>query len=289
VVLGWLAVQACSTGAADPSGPAPAGVAFQPRGFREIPSVQYPSRAGVSSDLARLESAGFRSLVTYGAADILGLVPALARAAGFDGRIVMGIWDPLSEEELASALAQAPHVDGYCVGNEGLGVRYEPDQLGDIMSRLRRATGKPVTTSEPIDHYLRGPYRSFLHEHSDWLFPNAHPYLAGLRDAVGAVSWTVARYDYLTVIARGKEVLLKEAGYPTHREDCCGERDQLMFFQRLHQSGVGFFMFEAFDQPGKRDLPSEPGLEQHWGVFRADGTPKAAALWVKDGSHGRVP
>jgi exo-beta-1,3-glucanase (GH17 family) len=270
-----LCCAACSPYVERADEPASLGVAFQPRGFREFPTLHYPSREEVARDLRMLASAGFRSLVTYGAADVLGAVPELAREAGFDGRIVMGIWDPFSDEELSNALAQAGYVDAYCVGNEGLGIRYEPDELHAVMAHVRRATGKPVTTSEPIDRYLQGPYRDWLHDHSDWLFPNAHPYLAGRHDPDEAAAWTVARYDYLVASAAGKDVVLKEAGYPTHRDDCCDEGAQRAFFTALMQSGIRFLLFEAFDQPGKLDSATEPRLEHHWGLFRADGTPKA--------------
>src|SRR5256885_10462756 len=51
----------------------------------------------------------------------------ISRMGGFDGTIVMGIWDPWSDEEWSNAVKQRRFVDGYCVGNEGLGVRYRPE------------------------------------------------------------------------------------------------------------------------------------------------------------------
>src|SRR2546430_944879 len=54
------------------------GVAYQPRKF--VPgSNAYASQEQIIADLRLLRSAGFRSLVTYGAGSGLGSVPELAR------------------------------------------------------------------------------------------------------------------------------------------------------------------------------------------------------------------
>ena len=265
------------------------GVAYQPRGFREFPTQVYPSRASVREDLEMLHDAGFRRLVTYGAMDVLADVPRIARDVGFDAAIVMGIWDPFSPEELNNARAAAPFVDGFCVGNEGLGERYDEHELAPQLDYLRQATGKPVTTSEPIDRYLDGPYREWLHEHSDWLFPNVHPYFGGLRTADDAAAFVVARHDALAVVANGKRVVLKEVGFPTHRDDCCSEAVQRRFFERLHTTRIDFLHFEAFDQPFKRRSADEPDLEHHWGLFDAQGRPKLAVDWLRREMTSREP
>jgi hypothetical protein len=131
VILAVLLVMLAGSPGCGADEPVPAlpdlklGIAYQPRGFRELPRVTYPVRDEVREDLRLLHSAGFRSLVTYAAADVLAEVPELARAEGFDGLVVMGVWDPFSEQEYRAALAQSPYVDGYCMGNEGLGTTHQ--------------------------------------------------------------------------------------------------------------------------------------------------------------------
>jgi exo-beta-1,3-glucanase (GH17 family) len=230
-------------------------------------------------DLRLLRQAGFRSLVTYGSADVLAGVPELARAAGFDGMIVMGLWDPFSKDERDKAVAQAEFVSGYCMGNEGLGLRYSPDQLGVKMADLRRLTGKPVTTSEPLLRYIAGPDKGWLVQNSDWLFPNAHPYLELGQGGVAAVDWVVSRCNYLTATSR-KRLILKEVGIPTHGADCCTEGTQTEFFRLLSRVGVEFFFFEAFDQPFKLGRGTQPEVEKHWGIYRADGSAKKVVQWL---------
>ncbi|MDY6853599.1 MAG: hypothetical protein SWO11_02660 [Thermodesulfobacteriota bacterium] len=155
------------------------------------------SEAQVRNDLHLLQKSGFRSLVTYGADSILGTIPQLVRKEGFDGIVIMGIWDIFSREEWTNALAQSPYVDGYCLGNEGLGVRYNQKELAVRMKELRRVTGLPVTTSEPIDSYIEGPYRDWLLTVPDWLFPLAHPVWAEELEAQEAVNWLITRHYFL--------------------------------------------------------------------------------------------
>jgi exo-beta-1,3-glucanase (GH17 family) len=151
------------------------------------------------------------------------------------------------------------------------------------MAALKRATGKPVTTSEPIHRYLGGPDRQWLLENSDWLFPIAHPYLALGHGGEEAVQWVVARYDYLSA-ASEKLVILKETGVPTQGGACCSQTAQLEFFRSLSRKGVSFYFFEAFDQPHKRPSGRDPEPEHHWGLYLADGTPKKVVDWLTKGN-----
>ena len=265
------------------SSPIAQSVAFQPRGFREVPIMIYPSRESVTNDLRLLRDSGFRGLVTYGAMDVLGGVPEIARRVGFDGLIIMGIWDPESGEEINNALAQSKSVDGYCIGNEGLGVRYQPERLALIMAKFRKLTGKPVTTSERISRYLEGPDADWLIKESDWLFPIAHPSIALRRGGLETIHWIAARYDHLAT-SFNKKVILKEAGFPTAGAKWGSEDRQAEFFRDLIRTEIPFFFFEAFDQPYKRPRGDDPEVEHHWGLFRPDGTPKKVVRSLNPGA-----
>lgn len=254
-------------------------VAYNPRGFSPKSDASLLSLEQITEDLRLLRKSGFRSLVTYSSHGVLGSIPYIARQEGFDGRVIMGIWDLLSEEEWNNALAQVSFVDGYCLGNEGLGVRYSTDELASKMTELRRLTGHLVTTTEPIDSYLEGPYREWLLAHSDWLFPLAQPFWAAQLHPNQAVTWLVARHDYLTATTR-RSVILKEAGFPSAGSAGYDEEAQLAFFEALESTGLSFFYFEAFDQPWKRDVLRYHEAEAHWGLYRADGTPKKVVSWL---------
>ncbi len=254
----------------------PPAIAYQPRGFS--PGSEFKESAGeqITQELKQLHALGFQSLVTYGARGAMGSIPKIARAQGFSGMVIMGIWDIYSDEEWVNAVAQQEFVDGYCLGNEGLlFLRYTVEELGKKMDELRHVTGKPVTTGEPIDSYLEGPYREWLWEHSDWLFPNTHPFWGGKTHYQEAVHWVLARSDYLEAIT-GKKIILKETGLPSLPPYDQSEEMQKAFFNTLRSTGIRFVYFEAFDQPWKHDLKNQPEAEGHWGLYDAQGRPKKA-------------
>lgn len=260
------------------------GIAYHPRGFLPGSESPSPSREQVIEDLRLLRKNGFRSLVTYSSSGIQGTIPEIARHEGIDGMMIMGIWDPFSQEEWSNALSQSRFVDGYCLGNEGLGLRYKPEELASKIRELKRITGRPVTTSEPIDSYLNGPYRDWLFTHSDWLFPLAHPFWATQLNPNQAVNWIVSRHDYLLAIT-GRIAILKEAGFPSAGcPEGCDEEVQLAFFKALKSTGLSFFYFEAFDQPWKRNDQKHREAEAHWGIYQVDGTPKKVVLWLTNRS-----
>jgi exo-beta-1,3-glucanase (GH17 family) len=245
----------------------------------------------VRRDLLALHQAGFDGLVTYAANLETGSqpgqlldIPRLAGEAGFSGMIV-GVWDPGSDTELAAAEAtgQNPIVAGYSVGNEGLDERYDLATLTAAMSRLRLATGKPVTTTEQAGDYYRS---SPLWKVSDWIFPNAHPYFAGIRDPQEAVAWTEQVFTTMSAFSR-KYVFFKEVGLPGAGDSGLSEANQAAYYRLLRKTPVNYAVFEAFDAPWKHlGAPDSngkypwPDPEPHWGVFTAARQPKPAVSGI---------
>ena len=95
------------------------------------------------------------------------------------------------------------------------------------------------------------------------------PYFHSLTAPEIALRWTVDRFDSLSARTQ-KPVMFKEVGLPTAGDPRLSEQSQADYYAALSHSHVRFAWFEAFDQPWKKDLPVEP----HWGLFRADRTPK---------------
>jgi exo-beta-1,3-glucanase (GH17 family) len=202
-----------------------------------------------------------------------GELPRLAQEQGFTG-LIIGIWDPTNQAEIEAAktAAQYPIVMGYCVGNEGIHKRYEIPDLIKTIKDMKKATGKPVTTTEEIDDYVDEELLNI----GDWIFPNSHPYFHNLLDPNLAVDWTKAAYQDMTRRAGNRFVLFKEVGMPTagDKEGSLSEETQARYYQGLAKTGVKFVYFEAFDQPWKNSLPIEP----HWGLFYSNRTPKQVIL-----------
>jgi hypothetical protein len=164
-------------------------------------------------------------------------------------------------------------VDGYCVGNEGIGKesRYTLEQLKARMEELKQWSGKPVTTSEQIEDYFSIPELLRL---GDWLFPNVHPWWNGKAAEPEASRWTKEQVDRLRQKAPGRTILCKEVGLPTGSLDdglkAPTEDMQADYYLALRAFDVPFVYFEAFDQVWKKNQPVEP----YWGIFKSDRSPK---------------
>lgn len=228
----------------------------------------------IARDLLMLKKAGFTGLVTYGSLGKMGRpFLAIAQALGFEG-VIMGIWSPSSQGELKNAreAANLPIVMGYSIGNEGLYQPYERYHLQDLCSaiaELRRATGKPVATSEEIDDYLLYPELRLV---GDWLFPISHSYWHGVKYALPAVKWQQAYYAALSN-KTDRFIFFKEVGLPTDGAYGLSDANLDLYYRELAKTEVQFVYFEAFDQPSKTGSSVEP----YWGIFHSDRTPKSLA------------
>jgi len=246
-------------------------VAFAPTGWDPTQNL-YPTAESVREDLSALREVGFSGIVTYAADE---LMPQLAREVGFEA-MIYGIWNP--EDSVEARKAQAAGSDeivvGYVVGNEGLHERYSYESLKGCLQHLAGATGKPVTTSEQIEDYADPR----LLELGDWLFPNVHPYCHSITDPELAVEWTKRQYEKLAGHT-AKPILFKEVGLPSGGDPRVSETSQAEYYRRLGRTNVKFVWFEAFDQPWKTWTPVEP----HWGLLRADRTPKTVVRLLAEG------
>ncbi|MBU1125358.1 MAG: hypothetical protein KKC84_04990, partial [Candidatus Omnitrophica bacterium] len=185
-------------------------IAYAPLRFN--PNIDlYPPEESIREDLELLFRYGFRGIVTYGANKILAQIPRIARETGFQA-VIMGIWDLASNNELENALAAVEYVDGYCVGNEGLNLRYDIATLKEVIAYVKEKTGKPVTTTEQVTDY----YNDAILEIGDWVFPTIHPFLNHVTNPQKAANWIEKHYKILIRHAgSNKVVFFKEVGFPT--------------------------------------------------------------------------
>ncbi len=233
-----------------------------------------PSEEAIYADLSALKRAGFDGLITYGAMGVMGKsFLTIAQELGYKG-VILGLWSPTNKAEFRAALdaADLPIVLGYNIGNEGLSGRRDRYTLTDLcaaITSLRAATGKPVATSEDVDTYYRRPE---LLKAGDWVFAIAHPYWHRTKDPLAAVQWEIDQYAALGQ-RTDRFIFFKEVGLPSDGAKGLSEVKQDFYYRELARTNVHFAYFEGFDQPSK-DYTS---VELHWGLFRADLSPKLAA------------
>lgn len=221
----------------------------------------FPSEEDIYTDLRLLYQAGFRGIVTYSSYSRFSEIPRIARETGFEG-VIMGIWDINSQEELMNAEFAKQYVDGYCMGNEGLNIRYGLEELTSAIACLKGSTCRPVTTTEQVSDY----YNNDVLNIGDWVFPNIHPFLNEIKSPKKAATWIKKHYSILSRHAGTKLIVFKEAGWPTQGASEATASNQKEFFLAFEKKGIPFVYFEAFDQYWKRNLPIEP----YWGLFDKD-------------------
>ena len=243
--------------------------------------------------------------MTYSCTDGLEEVPAIASELGYRA-LILGIWDPLSEQELANAVrlarAHPQLVVGVAIGNETLLARRQPwATLRAAIQRLRRALpGVAVTTSEPFYFYLNEDPPDFLTV-QDFLLPSVHPlYEPWFAQATGgqAVDFVVEVVERLSA-RTDKPLLVKETGLPSGPQmRGFTPARQAGFWTSLVQRlppgrGRAVVYFEAFDHAWKvQDAAPEFGVrpeEAHWGFYTEAGKPKAVLgelrrLWYSPAS-----
>jgi exo-beta-1,3-glucanase (GH17 family) len=243
----------------------------------ETPPVM-PDQSSIRADLEVIRRAGFTGLITYGSA-VEGL-PEMARRTGFK-TLLIGIWNPLDTREVKKAIDASRRnpglIGGVIVGNEGLSRGdYTIEQVCNVMSDVRKSTGKPVTSTEPVDVLLS---ETRLGRCSSFVTVNAHPYFSGKKLPDAAVHWTLEAWEAVRREFPNKPALFKEVGLPTGGDPDLSEDAQRQYYERLALTPVRFAYFEAFDATPR----FKHGLvEQFWGLWRSDRTPKsivAALPW----------
>lgn len=267
-------------------------IAYSPLNYNPDQGV-FPNAQQIRADLEVLKANGFGGIVTYGCNNTLANeFTDEASKLGF--KIIIGVWDPLSAEELNNAVncAKNPNVLAVCIGNERLMDKYKmPNpaycytlpQLKSALDSVRSRTGKPVTTSQQVKSYTEQD----LIDACDFEFPTIHPYWEAVHDhkpalfdAKAGSDWTVEKWAAVKSRSNGKIVVAKEVGFPTQSDQGnCSEQKQADYYVHLTKSpmGKGFCYFEAYDQNWKRHNPTEP----HWGLFRTDRKPKPAMAAIK--------
>ena len=271
-------------------------IAYQPTSLKVFDGrATDADAASIRADLTQLR-ARFDGLITYGAIHGAQQIPPIAAALKFRA-LIIGVWDPTDEMQLAAALeaaARFPHlVVGLSLGNEMLFAhRSDPGALLGLIKRVRkRAPAVPLSTTEPFHIYDQRAAAALLGQ-LDFLLLNVHPvFQPWFRDASdqNAAQFVVNVLAKLAPQACGP-LLVKETGVPTAPASAGFSEDrQAGFYRELRRllppsRTRAFAYFAAFDAPWREyDATGVPGPaahpeEAHWGLYDAERRPKAAAL-----------
>lgn len=255
------------------------GIAYEPFRRGQKPGGLSPSRDQIREDM-RILSKLSRGIRTYSVQGILAEVPGIAAEFGLS--VTLGVWisDDLqgNEGEIERAIdvaKRSSNVVAILVGNELLLREEAPlDILLSYITRVRAATGLPVSTSEVYDRWLRHPS---LVSHSDFIAAHILPFWEGVPHE-DAVSYVTDRADVLAKAYPHKPVVISEVGWPTHGKYRCaigGRVPQAAYLRKLihhlNSHNWRYFVVEAFDQHWKI---GEGTAGAYWGIYSEDRCPK---------------
>jgi exo-beta-1,3-glucanase (GH17 family) len=162
-----------------------------------------------------------------------------------------------------------------------------PEVLIGWLREARRQVAQPVATADDFGYWLK-PESDAVARELDFLVTHAYAMWNGTT-LEGALPFTQAKYAAVQARHPGLPIVLGEAGWATakHTEGDQGklikgqpgEPQQKAFFDAFSawvaKERITSTWFEAFDENWKGG-PHPDEVEKHWGLWRADRTPKAA-------------
>ena len=251
----------------------------------------------------------------YGSSEFAETLLTVIRENDLDMKVMLGVWiDPEERrddageviERFEEAMAKnrvevdaairlanvySDIVATVSVGNESLifwsDHRVPVEVLVDHVRRVREGVDVPVTVADDFNYWNKPESRELASE-IDFITLHAHPMWNGLQ-VEDALDWQREQLEVVRAMHPGLHVVIGETGWATSAIDegqqgelikgKPGEKEQELFYMAVRdwaetERQIVFF-FEAFDENWKGGThPAE--VEKHWGLFRADRTPKAA-------------
>ena len=290
------------------------GIAYGPHRDGQRPGGASPSRAQITEDLSII-ARHWKAIRIYNAAELGDTILRTIHDERLDLHVMLGAWLAVEQSlpdsaghvrrfpavraenrrEIAAAIRLANAwpdiVSLVCVGNETQvgwsDHRVPPAVLIGYLRQVRAHTHVPVTTADDFNFWNKPESQAIARE-CDLIVLHGHPLWNGLQ-LEDALDWTRKTLADIETLHPGVPIVYGEAGWATQRGDTgdqgklmkgrLGETEQAMFHTAFHdwvvRDHVPSFWFEAFDENWKGgEDPAE--VEKHWGLYRADRTPKVA-------------
>ncbi len=285
------------------------GIAYGPHRDGERPGGASPTRDELRQDL-HLLACHWHLLRLYAstgpAADVLSIIAA----DSLDLKVMLGVWIAPgtradgAPDSAAAAAGRAEIESGIRLAHDYPGIvaalsagnetqvawsdhRVDPARLVAVLRELRARSEVPVTTADDYNFWNKLESDAVAAE-VDFITVHAHPLWNGI-PLEDAVDWTRKTVESIRAAHPGREVVLGETGWATRRgtegdqgklmKGAVGEPEQAVFYRALREwterERLTTFYFEAFDENWKGG-PAPEEVEKHWGLYRADRTPKAA-------------
>jgi exo-beta-1,3-glucanase (GH17 family) len=274
-------------------------ICYGPHRDGQRPGGPTPSAAELREDL-HLMLPHWNLLRIYGAAGFAETLLTVIREDGLDMKVMLGAWiapdsAAANRREVATAIRLANRFPGIVlavsVGNETQvhwsAHRCPLDTLVTYVRQVRAGVDVPVTVADDFD-FWNDPQSLALAGEIDFVTMHAHPLWNGMQ-LEDALAWLQDQTAAVQALHRGRTIVIGETGWATSVHDH-GEQAELIkgrvgeIEQKRYHDAVRtwadaarqtLFFFEAFDENWKGgEHPAE--VEKHWGLFRADRTPKAA-------------
>lgn len=293
-----------------------AGIAYGPYRDGQHPGGPSPSQAELREDLL-LMSRHWHLLRLYGALGPTPTILETIRQEGLDMKVMLGVWIEAEDrrDEQGTALEHFPEkteanrreidsavrlaaeypevVLAVSVGNETQvswsSHRCPPDLLIRYLREMRSRIPLPVTTADDFGYWSK-PESKKVAEEVDFVVTHLHPMWNGIQ-LTDALEWLRKRLSDVQATHPDQPLVVGETGWATqkHQEGeqaqlikgMPGEEQQREFYNSVMawagQAQIPTFFFQAFDENWKGgEHPDE--VEKHWGLFRADRTPKRALV-----------
>ncbi len=165
--------------------------------------------------------------------------------------------------------------------------RVPRELLLGYLRAVRAATRVPVTTADDFSFWV-APESDAVAAACDFLMVHAYAMWNG-KPLEQAVAFTQEKFAEVQQRHPGRPVILGELGWATQKSEqgdqgklikgTPGEEEEKIFREQLlawtTPAQIGNLFFEAFDENWKGG-PEPQEVEKHWGLFRADRTPKKA-------------
>ncbi len=281
------------------------GICYGPHRDGQRPGGLAPSDDELRQDLA-LIAPRWRLIRTYGSAgDLPERLLTIIRADRLPVRVLLGAWiappagdgAAANQAEVAMAIrlanAYPDVVAAVVVGNETQvswsAHKVDLDVLIGHVRAVRAGTTVPVAVADDFGYWLEAGSERLARE-LDVVITHVHPMWNGVQ-LEEALAFTQAKYAAVGARHPDRPLVLGEVGWATRRhtegdqgkyiKGVAGEAEQAAFYREVtawaNEARVPTMFFEAFDENWKGgDHPDE--VEKHWGLFRADRTPKPAMV-----------